>query len=772
MPPPENQEQAQAARISNEGDRKDLDKILKLWQDYCVGKTNPIYERYKFNSSIQGDDSFDAYLVKLRALAATCEYGELLNELIRDRIVCGIKDNALRKRLLQEADLSLDKCVTMCQAAEATSDQMKVMKGYQQEPQAEVHATFHNKHRQRAAPRASEIDNCKWCGRKHELQRAKCPAYGKTCTSCGRLNHFKEKCTNTERHNYKGQKPRTCRSYHRKKKHTAHALDSASDQSSDSDSEYDYVEALSIDEVDVHFVSQDSSDKIMAAFKVKGGTEIQAQVDCGATCNVIPKKFIPRSVKIKKCKTKLSMYNKTVVPVLGKCRLPITNVKNGRKYLLRFLVVKESRFIPLIGKRNAEQMKLITVHYENIATVGISGTNLDSKQNVKTAYADVFTCSIGKMPGKIHLETDSEVTPVVTPPRRVPIAVKPKLKAELDRLTEQQVIQKVTDPTGWVSALVCVEKPNGKIRLCIDPKPLNTALKRPHYPMPTIEEILPELNDVKIFTKADLKEGFLQCELDDSQSTRKELQDATAQDTELSHVIRYIQHGWPEKPHECTPEARPYFNIRDELSYHDEIIVKGLRCFIPTSMRPKIRNKLHAAHTGIQSTIRYARETVYWPGMTSELKDIVSKCETWFLQCELDDESSVLTTFQTPWGRYKWNRLPFGVSPAPEVFQQTLDQNLEGLQGLYKIADDILITGKGETLEQAQRDHDANLECFLNRCRERHITLNYDKLELRCQEVSFMGHILTSNGLKPDPKKLTAINEMPKPQDVPGYNGS
>ncbi|XP_072033381.1 uncharacterized protein [Amphiura filiformis] len=634
MPPPENQEQAQAARISvplpknlniqgdlknnwkkfhqlwtsyeiltglknkqqeyrvatfitaiglealdihnnlpyqNEGDRKDLDKILKLWQDYCVGKTNPIYERYKFNSSTQGDDSFDAYLVKLRALAATCEYGELLSELIRDRIVCGIKDNALRKRLLQEADLSLDKCVTMCQAAEATSDQMKVMKGYQQEPQAEVHATFHNKHRQRAAPRASEIDNCKWCGRKHELQRAKCPAYGKTCTSCGRLNHFKEKCTNTERHNYKGQKTR--RSYHRKKKHTAHALDSASGQSSDSDSEYDYVEALSIDEVDVHFVSQDSSDKIMALLRSKGHRN-PSPSGLRATCNVIPKKFIPRGVKIKKCKSKLSMYNKAVVPVLGKCRLPITNVKNGHKYLLRFLVVKESRFIPLIGKLKLEQMKLITVHYENIATVGISGTNLDSKPNVKTAYADIFTtCSIGKMPGKIHLETDSEVTPVVTPPRRVPIAVKPKLKAELDRLTELQVIQKVTDPTGWVSALVCVEKPNEKIRLCIDPKPLNTALKRPHYPMPTIEEILPELSDVKIFTKADLKEGFL--------------------------------------------------------------------------------------------------------------------------QCELGGQSSVLTTFQTPWGRYKWNRLPFGVSPAPEVFQQTLDQNLEGLQGLYKIADDILITGKG-----------------------------------------------------------------------------
>ena len=106
--------------------------------------------------------------------------------------------------------------------------------------------------------------------------------------------------------------------------------------------------------------------------------------------------------------------------------------------------------------------------------------------------------------------------------------------------------------------------------MCIDPQHLNKALKRSHYPLPVIEDILPELADIKVFSKAYLKDGFL--------------------------------------------------------------------------------------------------------------------------QIQLDQESSKLATFQTPWGRYRYLRMPFGISPAPECFQRKLDQNLEGLKGIYKVADDILIT--------------------------------------------------------------------------------
>ncbi len=109
-----------------------------------------------------------------------------------------------------------------------------------------------------------------------------------------------------------------------------------------------------------------------------------------------------------------------------------------------------------------------------------------------------------------------------------------------------------------------------------------------------------------------------------------------------------------------------------------------------------------------------------------------------FWHVQLDDPSSYLTTFATPFGRYRWLRMPMGISPAPEVFQRLLDQALEGLQGIHIIADDVLITGEGETVEMAYKDHDRKLRMFLDRCRQRNIKLNADKCRLRQREVPCM----------------------------------
>lgn len=110
--------------------------------------------------------------------------------------------------------------------------------------------------------------------------------------------------------------------------------------------------------------------------------------------------------------------------------------------------------------------------------------------------------------------------------------------------------------------------------------------------------------------------------------------------------------------------------------------------------------------------------------------------------------------------------MPFGISPAPEYFQRKLDQNLEGLNGIYKIADDILITGRGTSIDEAVKDHDTNLVRLLDRCRERNLKLNREKLQLKCSETPFIGHVLTPEGVKPDPRKVDAILKMDRPNDV------
>ena len=108
--------------FANDEECKDIDVVLEKLEVFCVGETNEIYERYQFNKRDQ-----DSYVAALRTLAKTCNYGSLLDSLIRDRIVVEIKDNGTRKRLLQEAKLTLNKCIDICRSSDVTAAQLQVM---------------------------------------------------------------------------------------------------------------------------------------------------------------------------------------------------------------------------------------------------------------------------------------------------------------------------------------------------------------------------------------------------------------------------------------------------------------------------------------------------------------------------------------------------------------------------------------------------------------------------------------------------------------------
>ena len=112
-----------------ENDKSDLQKILDLWEAHCVPSTNVIFERYTFHHRTQmPGEPFDSFLTALRQAAATCEYGNLQDEFIRDKIVCGIQDDNLCKRLLQESKLDLTRCIAMCKAAEVSQQQLTQFK--------------------------------------------------------------------------------------------------------------------------------------------------------------------------------------------------------------------------------------------------------------------------------------------------------------------------------------------------------------------------------------------------------------------------------------------------------------------------------------------------------------------------------------------------------------------------------------------------------------------------------------------------------------------
>lgn len=120
---------------------------------------------------------------------------------------------------------------------------------------------------------------------------------------------------------------------------------------------------------------------------------------------------------------------------------------------------------------------------------------------------------------------------------------------------------------------------------------------------------------------------------------------------------------------------------------------------------------------------------------------------------ELDVQK--LTCFNTPFGRYCWSRLPFGLSSAPEEFQKRQHQVLEGRSGVLTIHDDILLYVEGATYEEASKDHAVKLHKLMELCQERNVKLNKDKMKLRLEQVPYIGHLLTSQGLKPDPDKVS-----------------
>jgi hypothetical protein len=131
-----------------------------------------------------------------------------------------------------------------------------------------------------------------------------------------------------------------------------------------------------------------------------------------------------------------------------------------------------------------------------------------------------------------------------------------------------------------------------------------------------------------------------------------------------------------------------------------------------------------------------------------------------FFQIPLSEESSLLTTFITPFGRYAFRRVPMGISLGPEVFQTKMKETLAGLEGCDAIMDDTIVYGKTEA------EHDNRLEAVLKRIEESGLRLNKQKCHFKKKEVKFFGHIISEDGIRPDPEKVKAISEMPPPKNV------
>ena len=131
-----------------------------------------------------------------------------------------------------------------------------------------------------------------------------------------------------------------------------------------------------------------------------------------------------------------------------------------------------------------------------------------------------------------------------------------------------------------------------------------------------------------------------------------------------------------------------------------------------------------------------------------------------FWQIPLSDESKLLTTFITPFGRYCYNKLPFGITSATEHFQQRMNSLLLGLQGVLCVMDDIIVFGKN------QQEHNGRLHAVFTRLSASGMILNSEKCEFSKNRLTFLGHVIDSQGISPDPSKTAAITYMDLPKSV------
>ena len=515
--------------------------------------------------------------------------------------------------------MTLDKCLDTCRASEMTTQQLKAIDGNLEVEVEAIHAVKQRKSMKKKTNKSSTEQedssggerykhDCKFCGTQHA--RRQCPAFGKTCKKCLKKHHFASVCRN------RGTK--------------IHQIEETESEDSDSDASVFAV------------MSGRTKYMVEPLVKPKGKGPWKKQIfqldnGAGVSCLKLEdccKIMNTATPVLKESSKKLTSYSGDKLSNMGQITLKLKI--NGKEEYIRFQVVQNGACSLLNGEA-AETLGLMKIKEKFLINTVCSEL---TEEDVLKNYKDVFE-GLGDL-GEYHIEVNPSVKPRQDPPRTVPVALKKELKEKLKQMEKQGVIQKITEPTDWINSMVAVRKPN-KLRICLDPKELNKAVKIPKYKLPTLDDVSANLSKAKVFSVVDAKDGFL--------------------------------------------------------------------------------------------------------------------------QVRLDDESSKLTTFSTPFGRYKWVRMPFGISSAPEEFQRRVLEVVEGLEGIETIADDILVYGSGDAYDEALADHDKNMIALLERCREKKLKLNKTKLRFKQQSVKYHGHIITSEGLKPDPAKVEDIGQMPRPED-------
>lgn len=179
----------------------------------------------------------------------------------------------------------------------------------------------------------------------------------------------------------------------------------------------------------------------------------------------------------------MSGYTGERVPVKGGC---IATFKHKSRQIRAQLLIVDISVQPILSLTACIKLNLV----KRVFVLRSSDT-LNIQDSLMEEYKDCFE-GLGCLPGLHKIHVDKSVTPVVHPCRKIPFALREKLKDELAHMEKLEVIKKVDEPTEWVSSLVVLQKRTGSLRTCLDRRDLNKAIKRQHFKLPTREGVKPD----------------------------------------------------------------------------------------------------------------------------------------------------------------------------------------------------------------------------------------------------------------------------------------
>ena len=473
---------------------------------YFTPKTNAAFEIYNFRQAKQeATETIDAFVTRLRKLAKTCNFSNTDGE-VTNQIIFACHSQSLRRRALRD-DLSLDKLVAAARALELSETQAATVEVRDRHVNAVRPDTPADRGRQRshghgrsqsrrpAPSRQLTGDNvkrntCDNCGYELPHKSKECPARGKSCTSCNNVGHFASVCRSSQQ-----------RSSHHTPRDSRHTSTSTSRAN---------VVTTDREPTDDHYVFSNTSDDstIPTRQVFIEGEQVEVIIDTGASVNVLESSTyfaLPNRPSLRPTHTRVFPYGeRSPLPVLGMAKFELAY--NSERLHVTFHVV-EGKGSNLLGYRAAEKLRILSL------AAHVTTTKAGDGDFFVNAYHDLFTGN-GKFTDTcVKLHIDETVTPKRQPHRRIPYHIRKDVEIELKRLEDDDIIEKTDGPTPWISPIVVVPKKSGAVRICVDMREANKAVMREKHLMPTLDDLITDLNGATTFSTLDLRNGYHQLEL-------------------------------------------------------------------------------------------------------------------------------------------------------------------------------------------------------------------------------------------------------------------